>query len=171
VKLQIVASNKRTNSDPEAGNEGTVRSKTPSRKKQRQMDKKLREATRDGTSPESFASPLSTSGTAATCTGLRDLMETTLQATRFNQKFALSKFCVEQDIEGGKEMIQAMMANEMRKECSGTKKKVVIAFYYEMLFKRILQFSTVDCFDLLPPFFILFEGIRSQQSTTNIQRS
>jgi hypothetical protein len=119
VKLQIVASNKRTNSDPEAGNEGTVRSKTPSRKKQRQMDKTLKE----GTVPASLstASPLSTSGSA---TGMRDLMETKLQATRFNQKFALAKFCVEQDIEGGKEMIQAMMANEMRKESSGTKKKL-----------------------------------------------
>jgi hypothetical protein len=115
VKLQIVASNKRTNSDPEAGNEGTVRSKTPSRKKQRQMDKKLREATRDGTKPPSLstASPLSTSGGAA---GMRELLETKLQTARFNQEFALAKFCVEQDIDGGKEMIQAMMANEMRKE-------------------------------------------------------
>jgi hypothetical protein len=73
------------------------------------MDKTLKEATRDG----SAAALLSSADTATSFRGL--MMESKLQATRFNQKFALAKFCVEQDIEGGKEMIQAMM-DEMRKE-------------------------------------------------------
>jgi hypothetical protein len=33
-----------------------------------------------------------------------------------------------------------------------------------MLFKCIVEYSTVDRSDYLPPFFILFEGITSQQS-------
>ena len=111
VKLQMVGlSNKRTNSDPEAGNEGMVRSKTHSRKVQRQVDKTMKQAARDG----KVAASLSSFGT--TGSGFEDLMDSKMKATRFNQKFSLAKFCVEQDIEGGKEMIQAMMRDEMAKD-------------------------------------------------------
>ena len=33
---------------------------------------------------------------------------------RFNQKFSLAKFCVEQNIDGGREMIQDMMEDEKK---------------------------------------------------------
>jgi hypothetical protein len=104
VKLQIPVSNKRNNSDPESGtNELTVRSQTPSRKQQRQMDKKK--------------APNGTSPTSATgdATDMRDLIETKLQASEVKHKFELAKFCVEQGFEGGKEMIKELVEVEKKK--------------------------------------------------------
>ena len=124
VKLQMVISNKRTNSDPESSTtiEGTVRSKTPSRKQQRQMDRTMKEtarAARHGSNAGrdvTLASSLSARRRTGSSTGIQDLMERKLMAARFDQKFALAKFCVEHDIEGGKKMIQKMMDKEMRND-------------------------------------------------------
>jgi hypothetical protein len=112
VKLQMTLLYKR--SDPEGDNEEImVRSKTRSRKVQRQLDKTMIEApVADGRA----AAALSSVGTTSSATEYKHLMETKMQATRFNQKFLLAKFCVEQDIEGGKEWIQIMMRKELKKE-------------------------------------------------------
>jgi hypothetical protein len=108
VKLQIAPSNKRNYSDPESGtNELTVRSQTISRKQQRTMDKVLREP--NGTSP---TTGISRFGGAD---GMQEMMQTKQQATRFNQKFNLAKFCVEQGIRGGTKMIEDMMEDENKK--------------------------------------------------------
>jgi hypothetical protein len=110
VKLQIVASNKRNNSDPEfATNEFTVRSQTPSRKQQRKIDKVSMEP--NGTSP----STTKAIGNIGGATGMQAIMESKLEATQFTQRFELAKFCVQQGFEGGNEIIKDMMEDEQKK--------------------------------------------------------